>query len=141
MTMTLADVRWIDIDHRDDDRGTLTVLEGSRLPFAIKRIFYMHHVPADHERGGHAHRDTEQFAIAVAGRFAFDASDGERTETFLLDDPNRGLYLPAMTWTRGHAIQPDTVALVVCNTAYDPQQVVRDWDEYRRLRREPSLTR
>ena len=139
--MTLADVRWIDIDHRDDDRGTLTVLEGARLPFDIKRLFYMHQVPTDHERGGHAHRDTQQFAIAVAGRFAIDVSDVERTETYRLDDPNRGLYLPAMTWMRLHAFQPGTVALVVCNTAYNPRHVVRDWDEYRRLRREAPLTR
>jgi dTDP-4-dehydrorhamnose 3,5-epimerase-like enzyme len=137
--MNLADVRWIDITHRDDDRGTLTALEGSTLPFEIKRIFYMHRVPAGHDRGGHAHRYTQQCAIAVSGRVTIDASDGTKTEAFVLDDPNKGLYLPAMTWVRLRGFEPSTVALVLCDTAYNPQHVIRDWDEYCRLLREPSL--
>ncbi len=128
--MNLADIRWIDIEHRDDDRGTLTALEASALPFDIKRIFYMHRVPDGHERGGHAHRHTQQCVIAAAGSVMIDASDGTRSESYLLDDPNRGLYLPAMTWVRLYAFRPATVALVLCDTAYNAQHVVRDWDEY-----------
>jgi dTDP-4-dehydrorhamnose 3,5-epimerase-like enzyme len=138
--MSLADIRWIDIAHSDDERGTLTALEASALPFEIRRLFYMHHVTPGRERGGHAHRYTQQCAIAVAGRVAIDASDGTRTETFVLEDPNKGLYLPAMTWVRLHGFDRSTVALVLCDTAYEPQHVVRSWDDYRRLLREPSLT-
>jgi hypothetical protein len=69
-----------------------------------------------------------------------DVSDGTRSETFVLDDPNRGLYLPAMTWIRLYDFQPDTVALVLCDREYHPEHVIRDWDEYLRLQREPSLT-
>ena len=92
--MNLADVRWIDIDHSDDARGTLTALEGAALPFPIRRIFYMHRVPPGEERGAHAHRYTQQGVIAVAGQLAIDVSDGTRTATFALDDPNRCLTCP-----------------------------------------------
>ena len=54
--MSLTDVRWIESDHTDDDRGTLSAIEDSKLLFPIKRIFYMHRVPSGQERGGHAHR-------------------------------------------------------------------------------------
>ena len=131
--MNLADIRWINIEHCDDDRGTLTALEASALPFDIKRIFYMHRVPPQRDRGGHAHRHTQQGVIAVSGSVRIDASDGVRSETYLLDDPNRCLYLPAMTWVRLYDFQPSTVALVLCDTVYRPQHVVRDWDEYRGL--------
>ncbi len=138
--MTLADVRWLDITHIDDDRGTLTALENSELPFAIQRIFYMHRVPSGHERGGHAHRHTDQCVIAVAGTVSIDVSDGTRTETFRLDNPNRGLYMPRMIWVRLYEFAPTAVALVLCSTPYNPRHVIRSWDDYRRLVEEPSLT-
>ena len=96
--MSLADARWIDIRHNDDARGTLTALQGDELPFPVRRIFYMHRVPPGGERGGHAHRSTQQCLIAVAGAFTVDLSDGASTATNVLDDPNRALYLPVMTW-------------------------------------------
>ena len=135
--MNLAHARWIDIAHSDDERGTLTALESAALPFPIKRIFYMHRVPPKNERGAHAHRFTQQCLIAVAGALAVDVSDATRTATYVLDDPNRGLYLPAMTWVRLYDFQPATVTLVLCDTDYNPAHVVRDRDEYRRLVQEP----
>jgi hypothetical protein len=134
--MNLADIRWFEIAHTHDERGSLSAIEESALPFSIKRIFYMHRVPDGHERGGHAHQGTQQCAIAIAGRFTMDVSDGERTATYVLDDPNRGLYLPAMTWVRLHGFEAATVALVLCDTKYDPEGVIRNWDHYCRLQRE-----
>ena len=137
--MNLAAVRWMPIPHADDDRGTLTVIEALALPFAIKRIFYMHRVPEGGERGAHAHRYTQQIAVAASGAFRMDVSDGARTETFVLDDPNRGLYLPAMAWTRLYDFRPETVALVLCDREYVLEHVVRSWDTYRALVGESPL--
>ena len=132
--MTLDDVRWIDIEHNDDARGTLTALEDSALPFRIRRLFYMHRVPAGQERGAHAHRHTHQCVIAVAGRVSLDVADGANAATYVLDDPNRGLYLPAMIWVRLYGFDPGTVALVLCDRPYVPEHVIRDWNEYTRQR-------
>ena len=128
--MNLAAVRWMPIPHADDHRGTLTAIEASALPFAIERIFYMHRVPEGGERGAHAHRYTQQIAIAASGSFRIEVSDGVRTETFVLDDPNRALYLPPMTWTRLYDFHPETVALVLCDREYVPEHVVRSWTDY-----------
>ena len=138
--MSLADARWIDLAHNDDERGTLTALEGAAIPFPIRRIFYMHRVPWKRERGSHAQRYTRQCLIPVAGAFAIDAWDAATTATYVLDDPNRGLCLPVMTWVRLYDFQRATVALVLCDTVYNPAHVVRDPDEYERLVREASPT-
>ena len=134
--MSLSDVRWLDTEDTHDERGTLSALQEPALPFLVRRIFYMHRVPTGCDRGGHAHRDTQQCVIAVAGRFTMDVSDGEGSLTYVCDDPNRGLYLPAMTWVRLHAFEAQTVALVLCDTKYDPDRVVRSWDQYCQLQRE-----
>ena len=131
--MHSVQARWIDIAHHDDDRGNLSVLEGRTFPFDVKRIFYMYGVPSGAERGGHAHVYEQQCLITLAGTFALDVSDGTSTETFVLDNPNRALYVPAMRWVRLHRFQPGTVVLVICDTLYDPVHVISDWDKFRRL--------
>ena len=136
--MRLADARWIELAHNDDERGTLTALEQPAIPFPIRRIFYMHRVPGGRERGSHAHRHTQQCIIPVAGALTVDASDAESTVTYVLDDPNRGLYLPTMIWVRLYAFRNATVALVLCDTVYNPAHVVRDRDQYDRLVRKMS---
>ena len=138
--MSLPDARWIDIRHNDAARGTLTALEGDELPFPVRRIFYMHRVPQGGERDAHAHRYTQQCLIAVSGAFTVDLSNGAATATYVLDDPNRGLYLPVMTLAHLRDFLPGTVALALCDTLYNPAQVVRSWDEYRWLVQEMSPT-
>ena len=80
----------------------------------------MHRVPPGGERGAHAHRYTQQCLIAVAGAFTVDLSDGASTATYVLDDPNRALYLPVMTWAHLRNFLPGTVALALCDTVYNP---------------------
>lgn len=128
--MSVAGVHWLDIPSSEDARGVLTVLEGALLPFSIKRIFFMHRVPPNTERGGHAHPSTDQLLIPVAGHFRIEVSDGAQREMFLLDNACRGLYLPRLTWTRLLDFSPDCVALAVCSTEYVPSDVIREWPDF-----------
>jgi len=129
--VSLADVRWIKLPHSLDERGVLTAIEaGSDIPFEVKRIFYMHGTPAGIERGGHAHRDTRQVVIAANGHFRMDLSDGKETRAFELSDPNKGLYMPPMTWVRLYDFSDAAVALVLADTHYDRSRSLRTWDEF-----------
>lgn len=129
MKSGLAEVRWIDLPAVVDDRGTLTAVEASSdIPFEIRRIFYMHHVSA--ERGGHAHRDTEQLVIGIAGRHVIEVKDGRNSLTFVLDDPDKGLYLPRMTFTSLMDFSADAVSLVLASTHYDRSRSIRTFEEY-----------
>ncbi len=85
------------------------------------------------ERGRHAHKDTEQLVVSVAGSLDIDVSDVETTRTFHLDDPSQGLYIPAMIWIDLHNFTRETVCLVAASTHYDLSKVIRDRDEYCRL--------
>ena len=125
----LDDLRWIDLPSIRDDRGVLTAIESGRdIPFDIRRIFYMHQVSAD--RGGHAHRDTDQVIVAVAGRFRLELSDGRRAVTHTMDDPTRGLYTPRMLFIRLFELSRDAVCLVLASSHYDIGRSIRSWDEY-----------
>ncbi len=120
----LQEVRWIDLPSVDDPRGTLTAAESQLdVPFDIQRVFFMHHVTAS--RGGHAHRDTDQVVIAVAGRFKVELFDGEDSASYVLDRPNRGLYVPRMVLVDLDRFSPDAVCLVLASTHYDMSRSLR----------------
>src|SRR5712691_997873 len=130
--MSLLDqVRWIDLPTRTDARGTLTAIEGSEtIPFEIKRVFYLTDVVAD--RAGHAHRDTDQVVIGLAGRLNVETSDGRETRSFSIDGSHKGLYLPPMVFVRLKDFSRGAVMLALASTHYDPARSIRSWEEYLR---------
>jgi len=125
----INDVCWISIPSNKDNRGVLTSIEGGiDIPFCIKRIFYMHHITLD--RGGHAHRDTDQVIIAISGAFIFHISDSTSTKTFQLNDATCGLYVPRMLFIEIVQESPNSVCLVLANTHYDKTQSVRTYQQF-----------
>lgn len=136
MVSPLGRVRVIDIPTIGDDRGALSAIEsGQTVPFAIRRVFYMHHMAA--ERGGHAHRDTDQCLVCVAGSLRLDLTDGTDVVSHRLDDPARGLFIPAMVFIDIRDIAPEAVCLVLASTHYDMGRSIRSYADYLAAVRQP----
>ena len=124
-------VKWVKLNSVCDVRGCLTAIEGFKdIPFEIKRVFYMHNVALGAERGGHAHLDTDQFALAVNGNLKIIVSDGIESRTILLDTPSWGIILPRMTWTSLIDFSDGAVCLVLASTHYERSKSIRTWSEY-----------
>lgn len=132
MTRALDAVRWVELPKRTDQRGTLTIVGHDDIPFSVARLFYVRNVPAGLERGGHAHRVTEQFLIAISGAFSLDLTDGKRTRSFRLEDPDRGIYVPPMIWDRLYDFTPDGLCLVLASTQYAEADYIRRWEDFAR---------
>jgi UDP-2-acetamido-3-amino-2,3-dideoxy-glucuronate N-acetyltransferase len=125
------------LPHFEDLRGALTVAEiGTHIPFAIERLFLVYDVHGREVRGEHAHRRLHQFLICTRGSCTVVADDGEHRQEYLLDLPTRGLYLPPMIWSLQHKHTPDAVLLVLASARYDPEDYIRDYDQFRELVRE-----
>jgi len=128
----LDQVKFISLPSVADARGVLTAIEGTRdIPFEIKRVFYMHHIAQD--RGGHAHRDTDQVVIAAAGSFLLEVFDGKETMRFDMHDPAQGLYIPRMIFISMTRFAPGSVCLVIANSFYDMSRSFRSKDDYLRF--------
>jgi len=122
-------VKFISLPSVSDERGVLTAIEAVKdIPFEIKRVFYMHHIVQD--RGGHAHRDTDQVVIAAAGSFSLEVLDGKDTRRFAMNDPTRGLYIPRMIFITMCDFAPGSVCLVIANNFYDMSRSFRSKEEY-----------
>ena len=114
-----------------DLRGDLTVGEFRRdVPFDPQRYFVVFGVPGREVRGEHAHHRCHQFLVCVRGQFSVVADDGEQRVEVSLDAPNRGLYLPPMTWGIQYKHSPDAVMLVFASDYYDASDYIRSYDEF-----------
>jgi len=137
--MNFNEIHWINFQDIIDDRGRLTAIEEvNHIPFSIKRIFYVHQVRPNTDRGGHAHYDTDQVVTAINGSFKVDITDGENTKTYILDSPSEGIYVPRMFWIRLYDFQDNGICLVFASTIYDMKKTCRTWSEYLSARNLPK---
>lgn len=114
-----------------DNRGSLTFLQHpSTAPFEIKRVFYLYGMPDGSQRGGHAHIRESQLLIAVAGSFNVKVYNGRAWETFTLDSPDIGLYLPPPYWRELHDFTPGAVCLTLSSTDFDPDEYLSPIGDY-----------
>jgi dTDP-4-dehydrorhamnose 3,5-epimerase-like enzyme len=114
-----------------DLRGSLTVAEFPEVvPFVPKRTFMVFDVPSREVRGEHAHRSCHQFLVCIRGSCSVVADDGRQREEFSLDRPGRGVYLPPMTWGIQYKYSHDAALLVFASDAYDPDDYIRDYQEF-----------
>jgi dTDP-4-dehydrorhamnose 3,5-epimerase-like enzyme len=115
----------------DDIRGNLSVGEVPRdVPFVPRRYFLVHDVPSGETRGSHAHRQCAQFLVCVAGSCAVVVDDGQNRLELTLDRPNRGVFVPPMTWMTQYKYTPNAVLLVLASHPYDADDYIRDYDEF-----------
>lgn len=114
-----------------DMRGKLTVGEFTdQVPFLPKRFFMVFDVPGRNVRGQHAHKVCHQFLICTHGSCSVMVDDGTRREEIRLDSPNLAVYMPPMIWGVQYKYSPDAVLLVFASDPYDPDDYVRDYDEF-----------
>lgn len=128
-------VRMLDFPVRGDERGYLVVAEGGTdVPFEVKRLFYIYGSAHNVIRGRHANRDSQFVLINVAGHSKVRVMDGEGNEIiYVLNRPHTGIYLPRMVWKEMYDFSEDSVLLVLASTHYNPEEYIRDYDEFERL--------
>lgn len=130
-----TEVKMLQFRKLGDERGRLVVVEGGQdIPFEIKRVFYIYGSDPEVVRGKHANRRSEFILINVAGSSKVRVIDCSGNEMIIsLNHPHTGVYLPAMVWKDMYDFSPDSVLLVLSSEHYDPNEYIRDFDEFRRV--------
>lgn len=117
----------------DAAEGMLTSTQfAHKLPFAVKRAFWINGTPPDRVRGHHANKTTEEVLIALNGTIKVKAETSAGVTKFSLNSPGQGLYIPAMCWTE-LTFSEGTIALCLASTDYDEQDYLRDYESFRKL--------
>ncbi len=108
-----------------DLRGALTLAELDRLPFACRRVFVLHDIPAGRTRAGHASRTQHRYVVIVRGRAALVLDDGHESMRLELMAGD-GVHIPPYTWNELEALDDGLVVLVCASGDYDPGDYIRD---------------
>lgn len=113
--------------------GYISVAQNSKLPFEIQRVYWTYFTPDSVIRGHHAHHELEQIIFATSGRIEFTLENisGEQ-QHFVLDSPNRGLYIPRLYW-RTIKFSHNAVLLCLASMEYSEEDYIRDFDEFKQL--------
>lgn len=114
-----------------DLRGDLSVGEFPKdIPFEAKRYFIVFNVPSKETRGEHAHHRCHQFLVCVKGSCSVVVDDGKHRAEVLLDSPDKGIYLPPMTWGIQYNYSSDAVLLVFTSDLYDAEDYIRKYSDF-----------
>lgn len=129
--MPMSECRIVGFPKVEDPRGNLTFIEGDRhLDWSIKRVYYLYDVPGGAERGGHAHKDTNELLIAMSGSFDVVLDDGAVTQRFHLNRSHYGLYVPAMTWRSLENFSSGSVCMVLASEYYTEDDYYREYGDF-----------
>jgi oxalate decarboxylase/phosphoglucose isomerase-like protein (cupin superfamily) len=119
-----------------DKRGNLSFFENnSQIPFVIKRTYWIYDVPGGESRGGHAYKNNEEFIVALSGSFDVILDDGSEKMSFSMNRSYYGLYIPKMYWREINNFSTNSLALIVANTEYSEGDYIRDYENFRSLRK------
>lgn len=119
-----------------DRRGNLSVIEEmNNIPFEIKRCFWIYDVPGGEIRGSHAYRETQEFIVALSGSFDVVLDDGKVKQTYSLNRSYYGLYVPQKMWRQMQNFSTNSLALVLASSSYSPDDYIRDYEEFLRIKR------
>jgi dTDP-4-dehydrorhamnose 3,5-epimerase-like enzyme len=130
-TLGIADCRIIGLPKVPDARGNLTFVEHNReIPFAFKRIYWLYDVPGGESRGGHAHKNLEQFIVAASGSFDVVVDDGTTRHSFFLNRSYYGLYMPSMIWREIENFSSGSICLVLASEFYEAADYIREYADF-----------
>lgn len=136
----LENCRLIELPRVTDPRGALTFIEsGQQIPFEIKRVYYLYDVPGGAMRAGHAHKNLEQFLIAMSGSFDITLDDGHQKTKFHLNRSYYGLYIPTMIWREIDNFSSGSVCMALASEYFDEADYYRHYADFLKALEEKGL--
>ena len=84
----------------------------------------------------HAYRENSEFIVALSGSFDVVLHDGEREWRYSLNRSYYGLLVPKLVWRRMENFSTNSLALVLSSTAYDPEDYIYDFGEFKLIAHE-----
>ena len=128
---TIHDSILINITKVHDTRGNLSVIQGNSIPFDMKRVYYLYDIPSGGRRGGHSHKDQQEFLVALSGSFDVILTDGNEQKTVTLNKPNVGLLIVNGIWRELENFSSGSVCLVLASGFFEEEDYIRDFDKYK----------
>jgi dTDP-4-dehydrorhamnose 3,5-epimerase-like enzyme len=133
-------LKLVDLQNFTGSDGSISILEfASSKAFSPQRLFFVHNVPPNKSRGFHAHRECAQLLIAANGVCTLDVVRGEKKLKVIMDNSERAVLVPRMTWATQTYSSTDSVLIVLASHAYDKEDYIEDFELYSQLIEEKEV--
>ena len=127
---TLQNCKILSIPKIEDPRGNLSVIENDVIPFDIKRVYYLYDVPSGAERGGHSHKEQQEFLVALSGSFDVILIAGKVEKTVSLNKPFEGLLITNGIWRELKNFSSGAVCLVIASDVFLEEDYIREFEDF-----------
>jgi hypothetical protein len=116
--------------------GNITIVEGQKkVPFDVKRVYYLYDIPGGEARGGHAHKELYQLIVAASGSYNVLLDDGKIKKIVTLNRPDYGLMVVPGIWRELIDFSSGAICLVLASQKYDAQDYIRDYNEFQSFKK------
>lgn len=135
-TSSVHDCLVVDLPKIHNPAGNITPLNGGvDLPFEINRIYYLYDVPGGESRGGHGHKELEQYLVAASGSFDVVLFDGHEQKRVNLNRPYQALHIVPGIWRELENFSSGSICLVLASHKYDEADYIRDYEAFKEFKR------
>lgn len=108
--------------------NNLHLLNGPR---DVQRAFYIYGTNGTSRRGCHANLHSRFWMTCVAGSCTVDIKNPDgKTDTFVLDNKSKMLYMDSMVWKEMRDFSPDAVLVVLSDKKFDKNEYIKNWDDF-----------
>ena len=130
----LEDVFFITLKQHSNKRENLIAIDYEKdLNFNIKRSFIVTS-SKNIIRGKHAHKELNQFLLCLNGSCEITCNDGSKEKKFLLESPNKALFIPKQIWASQKYLSDKSILLVLCDNKYIEDDYIRDYEVFKKYR-------
>jgi len=128
--MSIQHCKILSVPKIEDPRGNLSVIENDVIPFEMKRVYYLYDVPSGAERGGHSHKEQQEFLVALSGSFDVILNDGQHEKVVSLNKPFEGLLITNGIWRELKNFSSGAVCLVIASAVFVEEDYIRVFQDF-----------
>lgn len=112
----------------ESNRGRLSAIDISEIPFQVKRIFIVDRVQLNGIRSEHAHIRDNQMLYCLNGSLKIKLTDTNLDTKYYILKQTDSLMIPKLTWSVITFLDPESSLICFCSENYDEKEYIRDYN-------------